>query len=219
MIEYQKIETPFRRAEDGTKRLIEGAYRSEELEFIKDLPFCCTEKIDGTNTRVIWDGHRVSFAGHTDRAQLPSNLVFYLTSTFGDSNTEELFEQVFGSTQVILFGEGYGAKIQKVGGRYLHDSCGFALFDVYFPEGDLYLSRQDVEDVATKFGISAAPVVLPSATLAEAIAFVKTKPTSLVAEDSSLVMEGLVCKPILELRDRRGRRIVTKVKVRDFCEK
>ena len=35
--EYHKIETPFERDVDGTKKLIEGKYRSKFVEFLKEL--------------------------------------------------------------------------------------------------------------------------------------------------------------------------------------
>ena len=36
MIEYIKIETPFERDVDGTKKLVEGKYRNETIEYLKD---------------------------------------------------------------------------------------------------------------------------------------------------------------------------------------
>ena len=37
MIEYLKIETPFNRDNDGTKKMIDGDFRNEAVEFIKDI--------------------------------------------------------------------------------------------------------------------------------------------------------------------------------------
>ena len=67
MIEYNKIETLYERDIEGTKRLIEGQYRNETVEFLKDVPWEFTEKIDGTNIRIHWDGHKVNYGGRTDR--------------------------------------------------------------------------------------------------------------------------------------------------------
>ena len=66
MIEYVKIETPFIRAEDGSKKLIEGKYRNETVAYLKDSLWEFTEKIDGTNISIVWDGHKVEFHGSTD---------------------------------------------------------------------------------------------------------------------------------------------------------
>ena len=55
-------------------------------------------------------------------------LLEYLNNKFINIETEELFEQKFGENDVILFGEGYGAKIQN-GGLYRSDNS-FILFDV-----------------------------------------------------------------------------------------
>lgn len=61
MYTYTKIETIYERDTEGTKKLIEGQFRNEAVKYLKDLDWICTEKIDGTNIGVIWDGHKVSF--------------------------------------------------------------------------------------------------------------------------------------------------------------
>ena len=167
-------------------------------------------KIDGTNIGVVWDGHTVHFQGRTERAQLPSKLVAYLTDTFSSNAAQELFEQKFGEMSVILFGEGYGAGIQN-GGLYREDQT-FILFDVYLIEQDLWLKRDAIEDIAQCFNIEAVPVIMVG-TLPEAVEFVKTRPSSTIGNAK---MEGLVCKPLEEVRDRMGNRVVVKIKCKDF---
>ena len=211
MNEYTKIETIFERDMDGTKKLIEWKFRNETVEFLKDNQWICTEKIDGTNIGIVWDGHKVSYQGRTERAQILAHLMNKLIEMFGGETNEELFEQKFGETQVILFGEGYGAKIQKGGGNYRSD-VSFILFDVYLPEQNLWLKRDALEDIAKTFGIDVVPIVL-TGTMQEAVDFVKQKPKSTIGVAD---MEGLVCKPAVDMLDRMGRRVIVKVKVRDF---
>ena len=116
MKEYHKIETVFERDLEGSKKLIEGRYRDKTVEYLANCKWRFTEKIDGTNIRVYWDGHCVNFGGRTEKAQIPMHLLEYLNATFGGNENEEIFEQMFGDKEVILFGEGYGPKIQKGGG-------------------------------------------------------------------------------------------------------
>ena len=75
MTEYTKIDTIFERDMEGTKKLIEGKYRSETVEYLKDNRWIGTEKIDGTNIGIFWDGHTVSYQGRTERAQIPEHLM------------------------------------------------------------------------------------------------------------------------------------------------
>ena len=210
MTEYPKINTIYNRAMDGTKKLIPGDFRDETVRFLKDLPWIMTEKIDGTNIGVVWDGHQVTFQGRTERAQIPAKLISALMNLFGGNDNEELFEQKFGEMPVILFGEGYGPGIQN-GGRYRTD-VSFILFDVYLPEQNLWLKRDSVEDIATSFHIDVVPVV-KIGTLEEAVDIVRSHPKS---NFGTAPMEGLVCRPQVDLLDRQGQRIIVKVKVRDF---
>ena len=208
MKEYNKIETVYERDMNGTKKLIEGKFRNETVEFLANNKWAFTEKIDGTNIRIYWDGHKITFGGRTERAQIPSHLVNRLSDMFLNNETEELFEQKFGEREVILFGEGYGIKIQN-GGAYRSD-VGFILFDVMI--GDNYQSRESVEDIAKCFNLEIVPIIM-FGTIQEAVDFVKTKPNSTIG---TAKMEGLVGRPVVEMRDRCGNRIIVKIKVCDF---
>lgn len=211
MVEYTKISAIYKRDMEGSKKLIEGRFCNETVEFLKDNKWICTEKIDGTNIGIVWDGHRVSYQGRTERAQIPAHLIDKLIDLFGGPVNEEIFEQKFGDMPVILFGEGYGAKIQN-GGNYRNDQS-FILFDVYLPETRLWLKRDAIEDIAKTFGIDAVPIILEG-TLDEAVNFVKSKPKSTIGTAN---MEGLVCRPVVDMLDRMGRRVIVKVKVKDFA--
>lgn len=208
MKEYEKIETIFAR-DEKTKKLNENIYRNETVEFLKDIDWEFTEKIDGTNIRIIWDGHKVSYYGRTDKAQIPTQLMNKLIELFGGNINEEMFEQKFGATPVMLIGEGYGAKIQKGGGDYRQDN-NFILFDVCI--NNKYLSRDNVNNIANYFGIESVPVIF-SGNLQKGIDFVKTKPNSTIG---TAKMEGLVARPKVELYDKNGNRLIVKIKVCDF---
>lgn len=207
-MEYTKIPNIFKREEYGNNKLIEGAYSTPELEYLANVPWVWTEKVDGTNIRVMWDGHSVSFGGRTDKAQIPAHLVNKLNELFGGTNKEEIFEQKFGESNVILFGEGFGEKIQKGGGLY--GPVDFILFDVMI--GNMWLKRDAVEDIANTFGIRVVPIV-NTGTLTEAVEFIRKHPKSNLRDAE---MEGVVCRPLHELSDRRGNRLIVKVKCRDF---
>lgn len=208
MREYHKIETVFNRSTDGDKRLIWGDYRNETVEYLANNIWQFTEKIDGTNIRIHWDGHNVEIGGRTDRAQIPKHLMDYLSATFLTPEVEEMFEQTYGEKDVILFGEGYGAKIQN-GGDYRSD-VSFILFDVLI--GDNWQSREWVEATAKMFGIDVVPIVLEG-TIGDGIDYVMQHNNSTIG---SAVMEGVVGRPKVEMKDRLGNRIIVKIKWKDF---
>lgn len=210
-MEYIKIENIYNRATDGSKKLIEGSFANATVEFLKDAIWQFTEKIDGTNIGIVWDGHRISVQGRTPDTSIPATLVNKLYELFGASGNEELFEQKFGETGVILFGEGYGNKIQRVGSKY-RDDVSFILFDVYVPSQKTWLNRESVEDIAKAFNIEIVPILFEG-NLNEGVAYVKSKPMSTIG---IAPMEGVVARPKMELRDRRCKRVIVKIKAKDF---
>lgn len=210
---YSKIDTVFKRDEQ-TKRIIEGAYTIPEFAYLKDNTWVFTEKVDGTNIRVMWNGSAVTFGGKTDDAQMPVTLLYRLQELFDGERNRGLFAATFNraeeTPQVTLYGEGYGAKIQKGGGRYKPDGADFVLFDVKIDEW--WLQRESIEDIAAKLGIDVVPI-LGEGTLAEAIALTRT---GFASRWGDFPAEGIVVKPKVEIKTRKGDRIITKIKQRDF---
>lgn len=209
--EYHKIETLFER-DELTKKLVLGKFRNKTIEFLKDNTWVFTEKVDGTNIRVYWDGHKVQFAGRTEKAQIPLHLLQRLNALFGGEVNEQMFEQKFGQNEVILFGEGYGQKIQN-GGLYRED-VDFILFDVMI-NGN-YQERESVENIAQYFGIDVVPVLLIG-TLQDGIDYVLSNRKSRVAKNGAEI-EGLVGRTLIETCDRVGKRNIVKIKYKDFQE-
>lgn len=211
MREYEKIETLWERDITGSKKLVPGRWRNETTEFLKDDVWEWTEKVDGTNVSVVWDGHSVSFHGRTEKAQMPVELVNRLNVLFGGEKNAQMFEQMFGEREVILYGEGYGRKIQN-GGAYKPDGVDFILFDLFIAGN--YQPRSSVESCAKAFGVEAVPAV-GCGVLDEAVAFVMKHPVSRLGTGEH-EMEGLVCRPLVELRDRCGHRVIVKIKWNDL---
>jgi len=214
MITYHKIQTVFLRdPETNFKKLLEGQFAKPEFAYLANNQWEWTEKIDGTNIRVKFsnDGEgfpgAVEYAGKTDNANTHKDLLKHLAETF----TVEKLAEVFPDTSACLYGEGYGAGIQK-GGVYRQDK-GFILFDVKI--GDVWLERENVVDVAAKLGCPVVPIV-GRGTLLEAVEFARTGYKSVIAEDSTYTAEGLIMKPMAELFNRRGERVISKIKFKDF---
>lgn len=125
MNEYHKINTVFKR-DRATNRVVEGYYSCPEFEYLAGCIWSWSEKVDGTNIRVMSQGGVITFGGKTDSAQIPAQLVTRLNERF--LPLAEKMQEAFGC-DACLYGEGYGAKIQKGGGNYRQDQD-FVLFDV-----------------------------------------------------------------------------------------
>lgn len=208
-MEYQKIQSVFKR-DDKTnyKTFIDGEWSRPEFEYLANNTWEMTEKVDGTNIRVYFNVGsygEINFKGRTDRADIPPFLLNALEDTF---DSEQL-EQKFGETQVVLYGEGYGSRIQKGGGNYRDDQS-FVLFDVMI--NNVFLERENVVDIANSLGIEVVPIV-QYGTLYDAIDLCQK---GFESQWGNFQAEGVVCKPSTQLNNRFNSRIITKVKCSDF---
>ncbi len=214
MLRYPKIKTAWKRDPDNHyKTLLEGQWATPELEYLRHNTWVFTEKVDGSNIRIMWDGERVRFGGRTDRAQTPTFLLDKLQDLFPDAKLAECFGEADPSgvlQPVCLYGEGYGARIQKGGGNYISDGVSFILFDVQI--GNWWLRRDDVEGIAEGLGIDVVPII-DTGTLEKAIGIVRHGRASALRPGWA---EGLVMRPFIELAGRDGKRIITKIKHKDF---
>lgn len=201
---YHKIETVWARdPETKFRTLIEGQWATPEFEYLADNKWVWTEKVDGTNIRITVNDGEVILGGRTDNAQLPAHLVSTLQA-IGDNAAVAL------DMNFTLYGEGYGAKIQKGGGNYIADGSDFVLFDVKV--GDVWLQRENVEDIANKLGLRVVPIV-GVGSLHEAIMMTRG---GFDSTWGAFRAEGLVMRPAVELQTRLGRRVITKIKTKDF---
>lgn len=141
---------------------------------------------------------------------MPTTLLQHLQHTFTRENLQKQFPDV---RKVILFGEGYGPKIQACGGRYRKD-VSFILFDVWID--GWWLEKQRVLDIASALDIEHT-INQRIMTTGEIVEFVKSKPKSYIAEDRELVMEGIIARsvPLMLFRNHKTP-IMFKLKVRDF---
>lgn len=207
MREYHKIQSIYKR-DEKTHKFIEGRFSLPEFEYLEDNEWEFTEKIDGTNIRIGWNGIGMKIGGRTENAQIPTFLYSKLTELFTDDKLVSVFPDV--ETEAILIGEGFGAKIQKGGGNYIPDGVDFILFDVLI--GDWWLRREDVEGIAQSLGIKSVPI-LGRGTLTDAVEKIKYGIHSTFGD---FLAEGMVLRPTTELKTRSGHRIITKIKHKDF---
>jgi hypothetical protein len=88
------------------------------------------------------------------------------------------------------------------------------LFDVKI--GDFWLTRPNVNDIADKLGIDSVPV-LGTGTIHDAINIVKNGLESRWStKTKGFEAEGIVARPVVPLFNRKGERIIAKIKARDF---
>jgi len=211
MNEYHKIQTVFKRdPETDFKTLIYGDYSLPEFEYLKDNKWIYTEKVDGTNIRVIFNENKIFFKGKTDKAQLQVSLFDRLNDIFLPQL--ETFKNIFNDMEIpyaCLYGEGYGPKIQKGGGNYRKDQS-FVLFDVKI--GNWWLQRKDVESIAGKFNLDIVPII-GDGSLKNMVEMMMTGFNSTWGDFKA---EGIVARPMVELKARSGQRIITKIKYNDF---
>lgn len=204
MEKYHKINSLYKRDAKGkfTKE-----FSTPEFEYLFYNEWVGTEKIDGTNIRIHWDGDRVSIAGRTDRSQINP----YLLKRLNEIAQSFVWENVFiGSTNITLYGEGYGHRIQS-GGDYIKDGVDFILFDIFCPLSGFF-SREGVSYLAKMIGIKSVPIIY-NGDLSFAEHIVATGFPSTIG---SVMAEGLVLTPKVPLYTSSGQRIITKLKTKDL---
>ncbi len=219
MKEYHKINSVYAR-DPESKKIMLGVFSTPEIEFLHRNKWIFTEKIDGTNIRIspvfpVEGPPRLKYGGRTENAQIPAKLVEALDALLPWDNFAKCFEGQ-DLVPITLYGEGYGAGIQS-GGIYRPDQS-FILFDVLY--GDIWLERKNVEDIAGKLGIPVVPIIgegtLTMATTLCNMGFASKHCLDRSPDAPPPQAEGLVARPSVEMRDRRGSRIITKLKIKDF---
>lgn len=222
MHKYPSIETIYVR-DHSTNILQFGDIRLPEIECVKE--WTLSEKIDGTNIRVIITAQGIDIRGRTDKAQLPPGLEDAILSAIPSHDKLLDFFREYGGRvdeegwSVTFYGEGYGAGIQK-GGSY-SDTKSFRVFDLMLGE-NTWVDDDEMRRVAQNLGMITAPFLgyhshLPQ-TEEELTALMPTG--SIVAQVDSgregVPPEGVVAKPRHVLLDKYGNRVMWKLTHREW---
>jgi hypothetical protein len=218
-------------------RLIEGDYACQEFESIKY--WTVTEKIDGTNIRVQFnrrftemecgnasifdrDEGTVKIHGRTDNAKLEPGLYALLSEAFTIAKFQEIFPD---ANDVVIFGEGFGGKIQLPPGKRDNPygkELQFAIFDVCID--GIWLERANVHSVALQFHMTGVPLLEVDIsdkfgeeflwTKEQIVEYVKSWPLSYRGTAS---MEGIVARssPLMRFRT-ETKPIMFKLRCKDF---
>lgn len=209
MSEYGKIETLYER-DEKTFKVDPKRLKNRTYSLLKTWHW--TEKVDGTNIRCIWRDGKLTFGGKTDNAQIHADLIKWLYENLTPAKFSAAFTTVEPETQVVVYGEGFGAGIQKGGGDYSPIKK-LIVFDVLI--GTWWLSYENVSDVAANLGLDVVPS-FGEMTLEDATGFVYHGFKSKCAINPEKMAEGLVGRPLETLFDKKGHRLITKLKTKDF---
>lgn len=204
-IQYHKIQNIYKR-DELTHKLIEGVYKLDIFAYLEDVQWEATEKIDGTNIRLIWADNKFTIKGKSDKAQMFAG-VEEMMLEYALKATPLMLEK-FPDQEICFYGEAYGAGIQK-GGKY-NKAKQFALFDIF--TNGVWLNRGAVNEIAKKIEMPVAKLVAVD-TLPNLVQKVKN---GLKSQYGDFVSEGLVARPVVELFNNRSERIIVKIKGGDF---
>jgi hypothetical protein len=208
MAHYPKILTLYKRNPDQRKKVLWGEFADPVFEYLAADPWTFTEKVDGTNVRVtIAPDGRASYGGKTDEASISAILIERLRQRFEPQ--QEALRAKF-PEGAILYGEGHGGTIQS--GKIYGPQQDLILFDVSI--GGWWLERTNVEDIAESLGLPIVPIVGRGTLYDMGDLILKGVDSRITATPAKA--EGLIAKPAIELKNRAGERIMTKLKHRDI---
>ena len=191
----------------------DGEFAQSEFEYLFNNQWIWSEKLDGTNIRIYanWSEqygiHTFEVKGKDENSSTPKDLLEWIKNWIYENS--QIVSDLFAAEDIVLYGEGVGTKIQKVGHNF--GSQHFKLFDVYI--NGFWLQKDDVLDIANKLSLD-TPITWIG-TIQDAIDKVKTLP---VSSFGNFTIEGYVGQPIVRLNDAKQKRITTKIKVCDFVK-
>lgn len=154
--EYPKLKNLHKR--DPADNKVIDAYTDEIFspELLGNAGWTWREKLDGTNLRIIWDGHRAEYRGRTDRAQFSDGQTMFLDEKIKSPAFEELLEQTFGNTEAALYAELIGNKIQ--GNPHKIDGYEIRVYDAFV--AGWWLLPASVDELANDLGLGSAEIIV-----------------------------------------------------------
>jgi len=205
---YQKILTLFER--DKNRKVIVGKWSHSMFDYLKDNIWTADEKINGTNIRVKWTNGKIRFGGKEDNADISTELLDFLMDKFED---KKIMESIFGSKEACIYGEGVGPRITKGSELYTlgsENKFQFIVFDVWVD--GWWLDKDMVTDVAINLNLERV-LNFGEMNLMTAVEKVQRDLRSHLGD---FPIEGFVLRPLVPLFNKKGERVIGKIKAKDF---
>jgi hypothetical protein len=187
---------------------IKNLYKSTEILLFKEV--YAMEKIHGTSSHIQWKDNKVIFFSGGEKHDR-------FVELFDESFLEEKFKELFGEMNVTIFGEAYGGKQQGMSHTYGKE-LKFIAFDVKV--GDNWLDVPNAEDVTKKFNLEFVHYEKIPAQLFHIDRERDTESIQAIRNGcgKGKLREGIVLRPLIELRKNNGDRIIVKHKRDEFME-
>ena len=188
---------------------ISQLYKDQTILLFKEC--YAMEKIHGTSAHIGWKFETKQIHFFTGE----NHQVFL--SLFDEAFLKAKFEEVFPDQDVVIFGEHYAGKCQGMSGTYGKVSK-FIGFDVKV--GNAWLNVPNAEDVCQQFNIEFVHYEkIP--TILELLDLEMNKPSVQAVRNGITEpkkREGVVLRPLVEMRTNNGDRIICKYKPEEFGE-
>jgi hypothetical protein len=183
---------------------IDNLYLAQEILLFKEA--YALEKIHGTCTHIGWNAENKQvhyFSGgeeHTAFVEL-----------FDTVNIRAKFEELFPDKKVVIYGECYGGKQQGMSHVY-GKQLKFIAFDVKVD--GVWLNVPNAEDVASKFGLEFVHYDRIDVTLENLKAYMEAPSVQAIRNGmgDNKPREGVVLRPLIELKMNNGERVIAKYK-------
>jgi len=188
-------------------RHIDNLYKNQDILLFKEC--YATEKINGASAHVSWKDSKVSFfSGGVEHLSF--------VNLFDKNELVKKFTEL-GIPKIVIYGEAYGGKCQGMRKTY-GDKLKFVAFEVKID--DLWLNVPNAEDVAKSLGFDFVPYVKCSTNIEglNAIMLAPSEQSVKCGITEPRKREGVVLRPLIEVRKNNGERIIVKHKNDDFIE-
>jgi len=188
---------------------IDNLYKNQDVLLFRAV--YAMEKIHGTSAHISWDeanGGLKFFSGGAKGADFEALF-----------NQDQLIKGILALQlpKIIIFGEAYGGKLQGMKETY-GDKLRFVAFDVKI--GDCWLSVPKAEAIAISLGLDFVYYRMVDATI-DALNAERGLPSVQAVKngiEKPMPREGIVIRPIIELRKNNDGRIIAKHKADQFSE-
>lgn len=176
-------------------------YKDQRITLFREC--YALEKVHGTSASIEWKSGAIELSSGVVKASR-------FASLFDAAKLTEVF-LAMGHEAVIVYGEAYGGSVLKQTWRY-GPELRFVVFDVQI--GELWLAVPQAHDVCEKLGLEFVHYAKVSTDL-EVLNAERDAPSEQARRngvEGDKPREGIVARPLIELTDNRGYRIIVKHK-------